>query len=125
MRALQDQLAPQGITFRQAQVLAWIVLKGPQSQAELASRMSIEPPSLVGTLDRMEAGGLIERRPCSSDRRKKLVHLLEASEAIWERVADVARKIRNVASRGLNEQEVAELKRLLKKITDNVKQQPQ
>ena len=74
MRAFNEELAPQGITYRQAQVLAWLALEGPLAQSDLASRMLIEPPSLVGTLDRMEASGLLQRRPCPCDGRKKLVH---------------------------------------------------
>ncbi len=116
---LKDQLAPQGITFRQAEILAWLALEGPLSQAELASRMLIEPPSLVGTLDRMEASGLLERRICSEDRRKNLVHPLPTAEGMWEQIASCARQVRAQAIAGLTDEEVATLKTLLEKVRDN------
>jgi MarR family transcriptional regulator for hemolysin len=53
------------------------------SQAELASRLSIEAPTLARLLDRLAADGWIERRADAKDRRVKTVHLLpKASEAI-------------------------------------------
>ncbi|MCA9240946.1 MAG: winged helix-turn-helix transcriptional regulator [Planctomycetales bacterium] len=119
-RAFQEKLTPYGITFRQAQVMGWLVIEGPMSQVELAGKMLIEPPSLVGIVDRMESAGLIERRACSSDRRKNLVHLLPASEQMWSQIAECARTMRTEATQGLSEEECATLRRLLKKVLDNV-----
>ena len=120
MRAFNEELAPEGITYRQAQVLAWLALEGPMPQADLAGRMLIEPPSLVGTLDRMEASGLLERRSCPEDGRKKLVHPLPAADEIWEQIVACGRRIRATASAGLSDRELATLKRLLGKVRANV-----
>ena len=60
-RAFNEELAPQGVTYRQAQVLGCLALEGKLSQTDLAERMRIEPPTLVGILDRMEQGGWIRR----------------------------------------------------------------
>jgi MarR family transcriptional regulator for hemolysin len=53
-RALNEELAPLGITHRQFQVLAWLACVGVLSQAELAERMKVEAPTLAGILERME-----------------------------------------------------------------------
>lgn len=52
------------------------------SQAELASRLGIEAPTLARLLDRLAADGWIERRASSSDRRIKTVHLLPKGTAV-------------------------------------------
>jgi MarR family transcriptional regulator for hemolysin len=119
MGALRDQLAPYGITFRQAEVLGLLALEGPQSQSELANRMMIEPPSLVGTLDRMEANGLLERKSCHEDRRKNLIHVLPAAEQMWEQIAACARKVRAQGTEGLSDEEIATLKNLLERVRSN------
>lgn len=116
---VKNLLAPHGITFRQAEILAWLALEGPLSQADLASRMLIEPPSLVGTLDRMEASGLLQRRTSPDDRRKNLIHILPSAEGMWEQIAHCARQVRAQAIAGLTDKEVAALKTLLKKVRDN------
>jgi MarR family transcriptional regulator for hemolysin len=120
MRAFTDQIAPHGITYRQAQVLGWLALEGPLSQAELAGRMLIEPPSLVGVLDRMSEGRLIERRSCPDDRRKNLIHPLPAAEEVWTKLAECGRHIREQARQGMSDEEVETLKRLLNRMRQNV-----
>lgn len=116
----KDLLVPYGITYRQAQIIGWIAVRGPLSQAELASLMMIEPPSLVGTLDRMEAMGLLERKSCPSDRRKNLVHVLPAADGMWEQIAACGRAVRAQATEGLSEEEVATLRDLLDRVRTNL-----
>src|SRR5437773_2558203 len=53
-RALNEQLAPYGVTYRQSHVLGWLMVEGELTQGELARRMMIDPPTLVRILDRME-----------------------------------------------------------------------
>ena len=118
-RAFNDELAPHKITYRQAQVLLWLMVDGEMSQAELAARMTIEPPTLVGILDRMELAGWIARRGCPCDRRKKLIAVCAAAEPIWEKVVDCAREIRARATRGLSPRQQATLKTLLQKVRSN------
>ncbi|TWT29404.1 HTH-type transcriptional repressor NicR [Posidoniimonas corsicana] len=119
-RRLESTLAPHGITYRQAQVLGYLALEGPLFQADLAAKMLIEPPSLVGVIDRMEAAELIERQPCPDDRRKKMIHPLPGSNQVWKKVTRCAKNLRTEASEGLSDREQATLKRLLKKVRDNV-----
>ncbi|MEK6250121.1 MAG: MarR family transcriptional regulator, partial [Planctomycetales bacterium] len=83
---LNDELAPYGITFRQFQVLGWLVYEGNLSQVELAKRLMIEPPTLVGILDRMQREGWIERRNCGEDRRRKLIKLKPSAKTVWAKV---------------------------------------
>ncbi|QDS99146.1 MarR family winged helix-turn-helix transcriptional regulator [Adhaeretor mobilis] len=119
-RAIAERLLPHGITFRQAQVLGFLELDGPQTQSELAGKMMIEPPSLVGVLNRMERSGLVERQCCPDDRRCNSIHLLPSAEALWQQVAECARQVRTAAVRGMSGAEIAQLKRLLTKVNENV-----
>ena len=62
-RTLNAALAPYGITLRQAQVILWLAYEGkPLPQQALAARMHLEPPTLVGILDRMARDGWISRQ---------------------------------------------------------------
>jgi len=119
-RAFTQALAPHGVTFRQAQVLGWLAAEGPQSQRELAERMLIEPPNLVGVLDRMERAGLVDRRPCPEDGRKKLIHPSPAADEQWAVIAGVGREIRERAVAGLDPEDREHLRRLLGRLRDNL-----
>ena len=119
-RALNERLAPYGITHRQSHVIAWLMLDGELTQAELARRMMIEPPTLVRILDRMESLGWIVRHDCPADRRRKLIRLSDSAEPAWEQMVECARQVRQVAGKGLNGDEQYVLKDLLRRISENL-----
>jgi MarR family transcriptional regulator for hemolysin len=120
VRAFNARLAPHGITMRQAQVLGWLSLEGRLTQADLAARLSIEPPSLVGVLDRMERAGWVSRCSCPEDRRKKWIVPEPAAEKAWRKIAACGRAIRKEATAGMTEREVATLRKLLTRVRKNV-----
>ncbi len=119
-RAVGEEVAPHGITYRQSMVLAWLALEGELSQAELATKMMVEPPTLVGILDRMERDGWITRNSCPSDRRKKLIRATTTAEPVWEKIAEGGRRVRARATEGLTDEERETLKRLLSRVTQNL-----
>jgi MarR family transcriptional regulator for hemolysin len=118
--ALNEELAPQGITFRQAQVLGCLAMAGKLSQAELAERMRIEPPTLVGILDRMERDGWIQRDGCQQDRRKKLIRPTDEAVPVWTKIVASAKRVRARATRGLSSAQLNTLKQLLDTIRQNL-----
>lgn len=119
-KAVTDEIAPQGITFRQAQVLGCLALEQALSQAELAERMGIEPPTLVGILDRMERDGWIRRDACEGDKRKKLIRPLPEAKPIWLKIVAAARRVRARATAGLSETQLASLRELLGIVKHNL-----
>lgn len=121
-KAFNDELAPQGITYRQAQVLFCLALDGPLSQSKLADRMHIEPPTLVGVLDRMERDGWICRDPDPQDRRRKLIRPTPTANPVWNQIVECALKVRARASAGLNPEQLATLKELLEVVRNNLEQ---
>ena len=119
-RRLQEEIAPHGITFRQCQVLGNLSMDGPLPQNELAERMQIEPPTLVGILDRMERDGWIRRDGCPQDRRKKLVHPTEAAEPVWAKIAECGRRVRAQVTEGMTTEQVSQLQDLLDMVRQNL-----
>ncbi len=119
-RAVNKELAPHGITFRQCQVLGYLSLEGALSQCELADRMRIEPPTLVGILDRMERDDWIRRESCSDDRRRKRIHPTPDAEPIWATIAAIGRRVRARSVEGLSDAERAQLKKLLSRVRRNL-----
>jgi MarR family transcriptional regulator for hemolysin len=120
-RAVFDELEPHGITYRQSMVLGWLALEGELSQTELAAKMMVEPPTLVGILDRMERDGWISRHNCPCDRRKKLIRANPAAEPVWEKIVECAARVRAQATAGLSERQLATLKKLLLRVRHNLK----
>jgi len=119
-RAVMEELEPQGITYRQSMVLGWLALEGELTQTELASKMMVEPPTLVGILDRMERDGWITRHDCPGDRRKNLIRTNPGAEPVWERIVECATRVRRQAVDGLSDRQLETLKRLLRRVQHNL-----
>ena len=119
-RALDEELARAGITFRQWEVLAWIAMEGRPSQIELADRMELEPPTLAGILARMERDGWLRRQPCVEDRRRKRIEATAKAKAIWQRSVACCHKVRARAIAGIDSHELAIFKRTCATIRMNL-----
>ena len=119
-KALTEELAPHGFTFRQCQVLGYLALDGPAQQSELADKMRVEPPTLVGILDRMERDGWIRRDACSEDRRKKIIHPTELAQPVWETILQCGRRVRARASAGLSPDQLCQLREMLELVQENL-----
>jgi DNA-binding MarR family transcriptional regulator len=104
------------LTPPQAQALREL-LGGPLPMGELAARMSCDASNLTGISDRLEARGLLERRPSPGDRRVKVLTLTEQGQALhqqlWRRLMQ-----QSPASHGLDEDEQRTLETLLRKLVD-------
>ena len=74
-RAFDRRAAELGITRAQWRVLAHLDHQPGQRQVELADRMDIEPITLCRIVDKLEEGGLVERRRDPDDRRRHAVVL--------------------------------------------------
>jgi MarR family transcriptional regulator for hemolysin len=122
-QVLNEELAPLGITYRQWQVLCWLALEGELTQTQLADRLRIEPPTLVGILDRMEKAGWIHRQPSQHDRRKNLIVAAANVQPLWTKAAARARQVRARATDGISPNEMATTKRVLDRIRKNLQSQ--
>ena len=93
-RLMNVRLAELGLS--QAKWMALLTLdKATEGvmQRELACNIGIECASLAGLLDRMAADGWVERRPCATDRRAKLVFLTGKSRAALDDIHRIARDV--------------------------------
>ncbi len=71
-----------GLDLTLLQGTALHALSSPMPMNVFASTLSLEGSTVTGLADRLEARGLVERRPDPSDRRVKLLALTEAGEEV-------------------------------------------
>lgn len=90
MRTRFDQRARRmwGMTRAQCVILMKLEHQPGLCQTELAALLEVEPITVARLIDRLEANGLVERRPDPSDRRMHRLHLLPASEPILAEIAE-------------------------------------
>jgi MarR family transcriptional regulator for hemolysin len=66
-----------GMTRAQWAILIWLERQPGLSQKELAELLEVEPITVARLIDRLEARGMVERRPDPRDRRIWRLHLRE------------------------------------------------
>lgn len=90
-QALDRRLKDLGVSQAGWMAIAHIAKsKAALSQVELASRLSVEGPTVVSLVDRLVKAELVERVPSETDRRIKYVVLTDAGQAVYAKVKTVA-----------------------------------
>lgn len=93
-RALDDALAETGLTDASWRPLVHLGRLGDGArQNDLARSLGVEGPTLVRTLDRLSAAGLVERREDPTDRRAKTLRLTTAGRDLVSRMQAVVRRV--------------------------------
>ncbi len=104
---IDQRLAAFGLTeSRWLTLLHLSRLPEAATQRELAEAVGVRGPTLVRTLDRLEAEGLIERRAEAADRRTKSVHLRAEAAPILERIEAATAAVRAEIFTGISHAEV-------------------
>ena len=89
--------------------------EGPTATIELAERMAVQWPSLIRTLNDLEAEGLIERRLNPADKRSRLVSITGKGLAVFAEVKTVLDPTRAELLAGFPDEELAAAERLLER----------
>ncbi|HMQ33293.1 MAG TPA: MarR family transcriptional regulator [Chloroflexaceae bacterium] len=90
------------------------------SQSQLVERLCVEPPTVTRMLQRIEADGLVERRPDREDARISRVYLTTKGRALEAEVVAAWAAVEARATAGLSADEQALLRRLLNHMRENL-----
>lgn len=112
----QALLGKHGLTPNDSRALYSLDREGGLAIGTLAKRWACDPSTATWVVDRLERAGLAERHPSPEDRRVKLV-ALTSKGAETLKVLDEAFFEPPLAMSALDEDELATLEALLRKIT--------
>ena len=115
-----DQMRSLGVHAGQNFLLAELQAEQPLTTGELARRMHVEVPTAVRMAQRMEAAGLLNRRPDPDDRRRVLVTLTPAGRHAAQQVPLLLEAVSEQALAGLNAPQRETLIGLLQRVTANL-----
>jgi MarR family transcriptional regulator for hemolysin len=93
---LDERLKPMGLSQAKWRTLLRLSMSpGPLTQAEIASHLGIEEPTLVALLHRLEDDCWVARKNAAHDRRCKTVHLTRRAQRVIEEINEEAFKLRH------------------------------
>jgi DNA-binding MarR family transcriptional regulator len=91
-----------------------------RTQAELAEALAVEPPTITKMLQRMEAAGLVQRKPHPDDRRAQRVFLTARGKRLQQKVDRLWAQLATRAVAGMSDRQQATFKSMLGTVTDNL-----
>jgi len=92
---LDQRLRPLGLSMGKWTTLAHLARGGDKlTQKEIAARVGVEEPTLVGILDRLQQDGWITRKNSKEDRRCKTVHLQRRAASVLDNIFSTAQELR-------------------------------
>jgi DNA-binding MarR family transcriptional regulator len=115
-RGFMEALEPVGIDPREFLLMRFVATSEGQSQQALAERLAVPASRMVALVDKLEEGGLVERRPNPQDRRIRGLHLTRKGRAALERAGKVAIDYETRLCAGINREEREQLIDLLQKL---------
>ena len=117
LSAVDAALRPHGLTFAryEALVLLDFSRRGMLPMRVMGERLQLHPTSVTNIVDRLQADGLVRRRPHPTDRRATLVEITDGGRAMLE---DATKAVVDVdfGLSGLTPEEEAQLTSLLSRV---------
>ncbi|RZT02561.1 MarR family winged helix-turn-helix transcriptional regulator [Cuneatibacter caecimuris] len=104
----------------QVGTLQFLKEKPGVSQRKMAEHLQVKPSTVSVTLKRMEARGLLIRRPDEKDRRNTRIFLTEEGEIVVKQLDEKKKQVEAQMFRGFSKEEYGILEELLGRMKDNL-----
>lgn len=105
-----------GLSAVQYAILVVLAEETCCDQQTLGNRAGFDKATGTYVIDRMSKSGLISVEVDPANRRRKLVSMTEAGAAMMARMVEQAKTAEKLITAGLDDQDIADLKRLLSKL---------
>ncbi|MEU5310695.1 MarR family transcriptional regulator [Streptomyces sp. NPDC021562] len=113
----EEAAGEHALTGAQARLLSLLSLE-PLPMRKLAQKLKCEPSNVTGIVDRLEARGLVERRPDPADRRVKLAAATDEGRRVARDLREGLRFAREPLA-GLSDAERLSLRDLLRRMLED------
>lgn len=118
-KMMESTLAEHGLTYEEWGVLNVLHLAGPPFRAapgKIARRLELTSGAMTARLDKLEASGLVQRKPDPDDRRGLRVELTEAGKKAYKQAIGAQAEKEAFVAAALSDQEKEELNALLRRL---------
>lgn len=125
MEASEAAFGRHGVRAGQQHILRVLWRDDCQSPGQIARRLQLATPTVTKMTSRMEAAGLVERRPHPTDRRLVRVCLTERGAGLRDVISEELRALTERALGSLSSPQRSQLIRSLRELQANLAGYPQ
>ncbi|WP_417591491.1 MarR family winged helix-turn-helix transcriptional regulator [Parasphingorhabdus sp.] len=119
-RLLERGTMVHNVSAGQWRFLRQLWLEDGITQRELSERVGMREPTTVVSLKSLEKAGFVVRKKTPVDRRKTYVYLTPHAKRLELVLAPMNAEIHEIATRGMSEDEVAQLQSLMQRVIANL-----
>lgn len=123
-RHMQILIAAEMAPFRigSGQYIFLMAIAGQEqiTQKALSEELLIDKTTTAKAIAKLEAEGYVRREADPADNRFQLLYLTEAGQAVVPKVQEALNRVKNIARKGITDEEYALMLDLLKKVLRNV-----
>lgn len=109
-------LAPLGLHPGQEVIIKTLAAQGPRTQGQLACSSGCEPPTISGTVRKLEAAGIITRHTSDTDGRVVIVELTPRGHDLLPELEAASQRLAQLTVHGLSPDKVDALCALLAEV---------
>jgi len=113
-------LKPHDLARTQYVVLRHLRERGGLATSELVAKLQVEPATLSGIVDALEAKGLVRRVERSDDKRRKDVQLTEAGRTLLANIPPPAPVVERTMLYGVNDYDAMRIRDVMEHMVDNL-----
>jgi DNA-binding MarR family transcriptional regulator len=117
--ALDEELAPLGITSAQFVILVMLADADADSASNLCRSASYDQGAMTRMIDRLERKALVRRVRSPDDRRRINLELTSEGRAVYPKLIAAAASVNNRFLRGFNKADAQQLEGLLQRMLSN------
>ncbi|KYD02676.1 hypothetical protein B5V89_05250 [Heyndrickxia sporothermodurans] len=118
---VRKHLEPYNLAPEQNLIMRMLWNEDGISSTELVSHLNKDKANIARMIASLEGKGFIKKVDDPSDKRTFKVHLTEEGKRLAHLVEPVQQKMRDTLTKGMTEEEVNELQKLITKIINNIK----
>lgn len=118
--AFDTRLAALDLNLTQASLIGYVNEFGATTQTDLADHLAIGRAQIGAVIDRLEARGVVERRPNPDDRRVWLVSITDAGRTLAAQIAELDAVLRAELRHGIGREERQALAWVMTRLQQNL-----
>jgi len=119
LRAIDNRLAPLGLTAAQWTAVVYVAEGVAATPAELADLLDYDRGAMTRLIDRLEVKGVVQRVPAPHDRRSVRIELTDAGKKAYPEIRPFVVDVLNRKLAGFTTAEVAQFEHLLARMLAN------
>lgn len=118
--ALAARLLESGLYAGQDQIMLALADGKPLTPTALANALSVRPPTITKTINRLQAQGFLTKTPSENDGRQAEISLTDKGQDTIQAISKSVKRTEKKALKGLDKKEIKALHKMLARIEANL-----